>query len=43
MPPGIPEPGPFTADHAWAAAADFPYPADPAAGVQLALFEDLEA
>jgi hypothetical protein len=42
MPPGIPEPGPFTADQAWAAAADFPYPADPA-GVQLALFEDLEA
>jgi hypothetical protein len=43
MPPGIPEPGPFTAEHAWAPAADFPYPADPAAGVQLSLFEDLEA
>jgi hypothetical protein len=43
MPPEVPDPAPYTPDNAWSQAADFPYPADPAAGVQTCLFEDWEA
>lgn len=42
MPPEVPDPPPYVPENAWALPGDFPYPADPAAGVQLALFEDLE-
>lgn len=43
MPPEVPDPAPYVPEHAWAPAADFPYPPDPAAGVQAALFDDWEA
>jgi hypothetical protein len=43
MPPEVPDPPPYTPEHAWTPAGDFPYPADPAAGVQASLFEDWEA
>ena len=43
MPPEVPDPAPYTPENAWAPAGEFPYPSDPAAGVQMALFEDLEA
>jgi hypothetical protein len=42
MPPEVPDPPPYVPENAWAPTGEFPYPADPAAGVQLALFEDLE-
>jgi hypothetical protein len=43
MPPEVPDPPPYVPEHAWAPPGDFPYPPDPAAGVQMALFEDWEA
>jgi hypothetical protein len=40
LPPDLPPPGPFDPDRPWAAAAAFPFPADPSNGVQRGLFED---
>jgi hypothetical protein len=41
LPPELPPPGPFDPEHAWAAAAAFPFPTDPGNGQQRRLFEDL--
>ncbi len=42
LPPELPLPGPFSPEHPWAPATDFPFPSDPTAGVQLGLFGEWE-
>ena len=42
LPPDLPPPAPFDPDRPWAPAADFPFPADPAHGVQRGLFDESE-
>ena len=39
LPPDLPPPGPFDPEHPWGPAAAFPFPADPAHGVQRGLFD----
>ena len=42
LPPEALVPGPFEAEHPWAAATEFPFPPDPSAGVQQGLFGEWE-
>lgn len=42
LPPEALVPGPFIPEHPWTPATDFPFPSDPTAGIQQALFDDLE-
>ncbi|MCX6549218.1 MAG: hypothetical protein NTW40_14430 [Acidobacteria bacterium] len=39
LPPDLPPPGPFDPERPWGPAAAFPFPADPAHGVQRGLFD----